>query len=165
MIFGRRGRVRFGPSRSEAGAAAFWAAAFVAAAGGYALLAPVVDDWRSAMRPMRADCRVPSVLDGDTVELVCPRREWMRARIVGYDAPELRSARCEAERRAAVAAAEALGALVRQAARVEAAVLGRDRYGRRIVDMRLDGERVARGMVVTGHGRRYFGSLRGGWCG
>ena len=32
MIFGRRGRVRFGPSRSEAGAAAFWAAAFVAAA-------------------------------------------------------------------------------------------------------------------------------------
>ena len=53
MIFGRRGRVRFGPSRSEARAVAFWAAAFVAAAGGYALLAPAVDDWRSAMRPAR----------------------------------------------------------------------------------------------------------------
>jgi endonuclease YncB( thermonuclease family) len=105
------------------------------------------------------------VLDGDTVELVCPGQRWMRARIVGYDSPELRSPGCEAERAAAVAATRALGAWVRRATRVEVAVLGRDRYGRRLVDMRLDGRRVAQGMVEAGHGRRYFGRLRGGWCG
>jgi micrococcal nuclease len=165
VIYGRRGRVRFGPSGAEARAAAFWLAAFAALAGGYALLAPIVDDWRSASRPMRADCRVSSVLDGDTVELVCPGQGWMRARIVGYDSPELRSPGCEAERAAVVAAKLALGAWVRQATRVEVAVLGRDRYGRRLVDMRLGGRRVAQGIVEAGNGRRYVDRMRRGWCG
>jgi micrococcal nuclease len=165
VIYGRRGRVRFGPSAAAARAAAFWLAAFATLSVGYAVLAPAVDDGRSALRPMRADCRVLDVLDGDTVELACPARARMRARIVGYDSPELRSPACEAERAAAAAAREALGAWLRQATRVEVAVLGRDRYGRRLVDMRLDGRRVARGMVEAGKGRRYFGRLRGGWCG
>jgi endonuclease YncB( thermonuclease family) len=156
--------VRFGPSSAEVRAAACWFAAFAVLSGGYAVLAPVVDDWRSALRPMRADCRVLRVLDGDTVELACPEEGWMRARIVGYDAPERFSPACEAERAAAARATRVLGAWVRQATRVEAAVLGRDRYGRRLVDMRLSGLRVARRMVETGNGRRYFGSLRGGWC-
>ena len=44
------------------------------------------------------------------------------------------------------------------------ALLGHDRYGRMLVDMRLSGQRVAQGMVDAGLGRRYFGHLRGGWC-
>jgi endonuclease YncB( thermonuclease family) len=58
-----------------------------------------------------------------------------------------------------------LETLVARAARTEVAFLGRDRYHRALVDMRLDGARVAAGMVEAGHGRRYFGRLRGGWCG
>ena len=166
MIFGRRRRrVRFGPSGAEVRAAAFWVAALLALSGGYAALAPVVDDWRSALRPMRADCRVLQVLDGDTLELFCPERGWLRARIIGYDSPELFSSRCEAERAAAAQATRVLGTWVRHATRIEVAFLGRDRYGRSLVDMRLGGQRVAREMVATGNGRRYFGSLRGGWCG
>ncbi len=117
------------------------------------------------MRPMRPDCRVVRVLDGDTVDLSCPGQGELRARIVGYDSPELFSPRCPAERAAATQATRALGSWVRDAAGVEVAVLGHDRYGRTLVDMRLGGQRVARGMVERGNGRRYFGNHRGGWCG
>ena len=89
----------------------------------------------------------------------------MRARIVGYDAPELFSPGCAAERAAAErarAGAGDLGAATRPA--TEVAFLGHDRYRRTLVDMRLSGQRVAQGMVGSGNGRRYFGHLRGGWC-
>ena len=166
MIFGRRRRgMRFGTPPGEARAIAFWVLALAALSGGYALLAPTVDDWRSSMRPMTPGCRVLQVLDGDTLELFCPDRGWMRARIVGYDSPELFSPQCEAERAAAVQATRVLGTWVRHATRVEVAFRGRDRYGRTLVDMRLSGQRVAQGMVEAGFGRRYFGAARAGWCG
>lgn len=146
-------------------AALIWVAALAALSGGYAALAPVVDDWRSAMRPMMQDCRVLRVLDGDTVDLFCPGQGGLRARIVGYDSPELFSPRCESERAAAVQATRVLGTWIKHATSVEVAVLGHDRYGRTLVDMRLSGQRVAQGMVDAGYGRRYFGHVRGGWCG
>ncbi|MFO1210597.1 MAG: thermonuclease family protein [Amaricoccus sp.] len=142
----------------------FWFLGFIAIAGGHAVLAPAVDDWRSGRRAMRPDCRVVRVLDGDTVDLACPGRRAVRARIVGYDAPELYSPRCTAERDAAVRATRILGTRVGNATRTEVAFLGRDRYGRTLVDMRLGGQRVAREMVASGAGRRYPGGLRGGWC-
>jgi endonuclease YncB( thermonuclease family) len=138
--------------------------AFLAVAGGRAALAPVVDDWRSARRPMTSGCRVARVLDGDTLDLFCPGRGWFRARIDGYDAPELFSPRCMAERDAAVRATRVLGTWVRMATTIEVAFLGHDPYGRTLVDMRLGGQRVARAMVATGNGRRYAGGHRGGWC-
>ena len=129
----------------------FWFLAFAVLSGGYAVLAPVVDDWRSAMRPMTRDCRVLQVVDGDTVDLGCPGRGTMRARIVGYDTPELFSPQCEAERAAAERAKQVLATWVRHATRTEVAFLGHDRYGRTLVDMRLSGQRVAQGMVEGGH--------------
>jgi endonuclease YncB( thermonuclease family) len=132
--------------------------------GGYAVLAPVVDDWRSGMREMSADCRVARVIDGDTVDLGCVDRGAVRARIVGYDSPELFSPGCAAERAAAEEARRVLVNWARHATSTEVAFLGRDRYDRELVDMRLSGQRVATAMVETGNGRRYFGSLRGGWC-
>lgn len=148
----------------EVQAAVFWFLAFATIAGGYALLAPAVDDWRATRLPMTRDCRVQGVVDGDTVNLACAGKATIRARIVGYDAPELFSARCPAERAAAERARQALELWVWHATTTEVALLGRDRYGRRLVDMRLSGQRVAAGMVRGGHGRRYFGRLRGGWC-
>lgn len=142
----------------------FWFLGFIAIAGGHAVLAPAVDDWRSGRGAMRPDCRVVRVLDGDTVDLACPGRRAVRARIVGYDAPELYSPRCTAERDAAVRATRILGTRVGNATRTEVAFLGHDRYGRTLVDMRLGGQRVAREMVASGAGRRYPGGLRGGWC-
>ena len=149
---------------AERYAAVFWLVVFAVASGGYALLAPVVDDWRSGLRAMTRDCRVARVIDGDTVDLSCGGRRTLRARIVGYDSPELFSPGCAAELAAAKRARAALKIRVRHAAGVEVAFLGRDRYGRTLVDMRLGGQRVARGMVESGSGRRYFGHLRSGWC-
>ena len=133
-------------------------------AGGYAVLAPAVDDWRSGLREMTADCRLARVIDGDTVDLGCGGRGGGRARIVGYDSPELFSPGCAAERAAAEEARRVLVNWARHATSTEVAFLGRDRYDRELVDMRLSGQRVATAMVETGNGRRYFGSLRGGWC-
>lgn len=149
----------------ELRAAAFWALALAGLTAGYALLAPTVDDWRSGRRPMTPDCRVARVIDGDTVDLSCMGRGWARARIVGYDSPELFTPGCAAEHAAAGRARDVLDNWARHATRTEVAFLGTDRYGRALVDMRLSGQRVAAAMVETGNGRRYFGTLRGGWCG
>ena len=127
-------------------------------------LAPVVDDWRSGMQAMTRDCRVARVIDGDTVDLGCVGRGKLRARIVGYDAPELFSPTCAGELRAAERARDALATAVRQATAVEVEFRGHDRYGRRLVDMRLGGRRVAAAMVASGNGRRYLGHLRQSWC-
>jgi endonuclease YncB( thermonuclease family) len=141
-----------------------WGAVTAGLAGGFAVFAPMVDDLRSDMREMRSDCSVVRVIDGDTVELSCPGRGTERARITGYDAPELHSAVCEAERQAAAEARRVLENWTRNAHPLEVAFTGRDRYDRPLVDMRLGGSRVAAAMVEAGHGRRYFGNLRGGWC-
>jgi endonuclease YncB( thermonuclease family) len=145
-------------------AAGFWGLALVGLAGGYAVLAPAVDDWRSSLRGMNADCRIEQVIDGDTVDLGCIGRGRVRARIVGYDSPELYSPACAAERAAAERAKDTLRTWARTAPPPAVAFLGSDRYGRALVDMRLGGQRVATAMVETSNGRRYFGSLRGGWC-
>ena len=71
---------------------------------------------------------------------------------------------CESERLSAERAKAVLVNWARHATGVEVAFLGHDRYRRALVDMRLNGRRVARAMVETGNGRRYFGNLRGGWC-
>ena len=113
---------------------------------------------------MTRDCRVSGVVDGDTVNLFCTGRGTVRARIVGYDTPELFSPRCAAEAEAALRAKQALAVWAWHATSTEVAFLGRDRYGRELVDMRLSGQRVAEGMVGGGYGRRYLGRLRGGWC-
>lgn len=149
---------------AELKAALFWCLAFGGLSGGYGVLAPAVDDWRSGLRDMTTSCRVERVIDGDTVDLGCIDRGRVRARIVGYDSPELFSPACTAERAAAEQALRVLANWVRHATSTEVAFLGSDRYGRQLVDMRLSGQRVAAAMVETGNGRRYFGSLRGGWC-
>jgi endonuclease YncB( thermonuclease family) len=145
-------------------AAVFWFLAFAVLSGGYGMLAPAVDDWRSGRRAMEGGCRVSRVIDGDTVDLGCPATGTVRARIVGYDTPELHEPGCAAERAAAERAKQVLATWVWHATSTEVAMLGHDRYGRTLVDMRLSGQRVATGMVESGLARRYFGRLRGGWC-
>ena len=148
----------------EVRAALIWAALIAVVTLAWGEGGPRIDDWRSARREMTPLCRVGRVLDGDTLSLFCPGRGWLRARIVGYDSPELFSPRCMAERDAAVQATRVLGTWVRMATSVEVAFLGHDRYGRTLVDMRLSGQRVAEAMVESGNGRRYAGGYRGGWC-
>lgn len=161
-----RGRGRPAPRRSRRmsprhrGVQALVWLVFAAAAG---LLAPVADDARSRLRTMQGGCEVARVVDGDTVHLVCDGRRAERVRLTGFDAPELFSPQCPAEKRAAEASRDALARMV-EGRPVEVAFVGTDKYRRPLVDMRVGDERVAARMVAEGHGRRYLGGLRGGWC-
>ena len=128
------------------------------------LLAMVaVADWADPSAPQEQGCRVGYVYDGDSVELVCgDMRET--ARLLDIDTPELEG-RCPAETAAAQAAKRALAGLVKGASGVEVQIEGRDRYGRPLIRLMLDGKDAAALMIAAGQGRGYDGGHRAGWCG
>ncbi len=146
---------------------------FGAALLGLAVLPSVGDAVNAAMRPGLAgmfggdaaeSCRVVSVVDGDTVTLWCPGQVPARARLVGFDTPELFSPRCAWEAQQALRAKWRLRLLIWTAADVQVMPRGYDRYDRVLVTMMLDGRPVARTMVEEGLARRYDGGRRAGWC-
>jgi endonuclease YncB( thermonuclease family) len=110
------------------------------------------------------DCRVVTVIDGDTVTLACPAQGVFRARLLGLDAPEKFSPGCAAELLAAEEATWALRMRLLQAGTLAIEQEGEDRYGRPLVRLMVDGEDVARGLIRDGHARAYGGGLRGTWC-
>lgn len=109
-------------------------------------------------------CRITGVIDGDTVRLACPDSDAVRGRLVGFDTPEIFSPACAAEWRAGLAATIALRGAIWSARRIETVDLGEDRYGRRLVRVRLDGADVSERMIAAGHARAYDGGRRGSWC-
>ena len=110
------------------------------------------------------DCRVSYVIDGDTITLTCMGGREIRARLVGFDAPEVYSPACAAERRAGEAATDALRAAIAAADRVDLRRTGWDRYGRALVRLELDGSNIAAGMVAAGLARRDGWGKEEGWC-
>ena len=110
-------------------------------------------------------CRVVYVVDGDTVQMRCPARGMFRARLVGYDAPEVFSPACDEEREAGREATRALRAMLEEAEDLDFAFGEADEYGRTLVTLTADGADVARSMIAAGHGRRYQGGEGPDWCG
>jgi micrococcal nuclease len=119
-------------------------------------------EWLDPTPPLGAGCRVGYVYDGDSVELICGQMVTT-ARIIGMDTPEL-EARCEAEKSAALAAKQALAAMVKATAKVEIEIEGHDKYGRDLVRLWLDGKDAADRMIALGHARDYAGGQRESWC-
>jgi len=109
-------------------------------------------------------CRIISVIDGDTVTLMCQDSGIGRARIVGYDTPEKYAPKCVAEFLAAERASWALRMLLQKADQIGITHQGVDKHGRVLVVLTLDGLDVARAMIRAGHARAYVGGLRGSWC-
>ncbi|MFE3837698.1 thermonuclease family protein [Pseudogemmobacter sonorensis] len=116
-------------------------------------------------------CRPGYVHDGDTMELVCAASEGAgrgraerRARLIGIDTPEM-AGECAEEIRAAHAARSALIGLIAAAAEIRVEARGRDRYGRVLVRLWLDGRDASESLIALGHGRPYDGGARMGWCG
>lgn len=126
-------------------------------------LPPALDLGNGYLKPATG-CRVVAVTDGDTVRLACPGAAAERARLIGFDAPEIFSPGCFTERAKGFAAMFALRWRLWTAARIETRGTGRDRYGRRLVTLILDGEDVAAPMVASGLARVYHGGKREGWC-
>ncbi len=137
------------------------------AAAGLLLIPLVADAVNAAMKPVAGEsgtCRILRVVDGDTVTLMCPEEGVESARLTGFDTPEKFSPGCLGEFVAAERATWALRTLIQGAERLKVLREGRDRYGRALVRLELDGVDVARLMVREGHARVYGGGLRGGWC-
>lgn len=102
------------------------------------------------------------VVDGDTVD-----RWFLRFRLAGFDAPEIRKAKCPEERAAGRAAAQRLRELLSAASSVRLAPTQwrLDTWGRVVARLEVDGRDVATLMIAEGHARPYDGrSKRAGWC-
>lgn len=110
-------------------------------------------------------CRVTSVVDGDTIRVYCPGQGIERARLMGFDTPEVFSPRCASELWAGTQATWALQRRLWSADKVAIAFRGRDRYGRRLAILWVDGVNIARPMIEQGYARPYHGGHRRGWCG
>lgn len=130
---------------------------------GLVLVGPVGLDAASLMWRKSEGCAILTVIDGDTVRLLCPNEGFVSGRILGYDAPEMK-ARCPRELIKAVSATYYLHWQLWRAGEVVATPRGRDRYDRVLALVAFDGEGVGRRMVDAGLGRWYQGGKRRGWC-
>ncbi len=114
---------------------------------------------------------VVRVVDGDTVKVdasadLPAELAFLSVRLRGVDTPEKGGrAKCEAEKRAGLAATAFTEAAVAGAG----SVLVRDpawgKWGGRVIaDLILDGRSLSASLLQTGHGRAYGGGRRGSWC-
>lgn len=125
------------------------------------------DGVNAALRPLHGpegSCRILSVIDGDTVLFWCPGQPAERLRLTGFDTPELFSPQCPSEYLAAEQAKWGLRAMLFAAQDTAFAPAGRDRYGRLLAAVTLDGVPLARRMIEAGLARAYDGGKRSGWC-
>lgn len=99
------------------------------------------------------------VVDGDTF--------WIggeKVRIAGIDAPETHPARCDYEARLGEEATERLRALLNSGAVTMTSIdRDRDKYGRLLRNVAVNGEDVGEAMVSAGVAREYAGGRRP-WC-
>ncbi len=109
-------------------------------------------------------CRVSRVVDGDTVYLNCAGLGQRKARLMGFDTPEVFSPRCREEKQLGDRATRFLRAQIAAASAMDFRFHGQDRYGRDLVRMRIDGRDLAGLMVAEGLAVRYNGGRRTDWC-
>jgi endonuclease YncB( thermonuclease family) len=117
--------------------------------------------------PGRHRVEVVQVSDGDTflarIRIDGGREAVTRVRLRGIDTAEM-EAQCAAERQLAERARSALRALLREGD-VAITNVGSDRYGRLLADVSTrTSMNITEVMLRSGHGRRYDGGHRDGWC-
>lgn len=98
------------------------------------------------------------VIDGDTFSY-----GGQRIRIAGIDAPEIHPPRCMQEARLGLAATERLRQLLSSGV-VTISGSGRDKYGRELRQVSVNGVDVAQWMIAAGLASSYKGAKRQGWC-
>lgn len=101
-----------------------------------------------------------TVVDGDTVDI-----GGKRFRLQGFDTPEVYHARCGRERDLGLLAAARLIELMRAGPVEVVYSSGREKWGRGLARIKIDGRDVAEALIAGGHARAYDGkSRRGSWC-
>lgn len=100
------------------------------------------------------------VIDGDTIEY-----GGQSIRLVGFDTPETFFADCPAEKALGDAATARLRQLIGSAGNLQLFLRNeRDRYGRGLGRLLVDGHDVGEVLVSEGLARLYNGGQRGEWC-
>ncbi len=107
-------------------------------------------------------CGLEYVYDGDTVSLNCGG-SIETARLVGFDTPETTSPNCEAEAAHGQLATDRLRQIAR-AGDVRFEGSARDKYGRLLVSMEVDGVDVGETLISEGLALEYTGGSRVSWC-
>ncbi|MEZ0168358.1 thermonuclease family protein [Microvirga sp. TS319] len=114
--------------------------------------------WRVIRHSTREtiDPRTLCVVDGDTIWILKPDRTVSeKVRVQNIDAPELRRPRSRRELSRAVAATEFVRDTIRQADTVTIRRRGKDRYGRTLARIAIDGLDLGRLLIRRGHARRW----------
>jgi endonuclease YncB( thermonuclease family) len=127
------------------------------------IVPPILDAGKGMLTPTEG-CKVTSVVDGDTLKIFCRNWQTYRARVLAYDTPELFSPNCVSELILAARAKWYLRLRLWGARSIVVRQEAKDRYGRRLIVLLIDGQGVARDMVEAGLARWYDGGLRASWC-
>lgn len=122
-----------------------------------------IADWLSPYHNLtEAGCTLDYVYDGDTIAIACGEvRET--ARLVGFDTPETKSPSCAEEAEHGRLATRRLRE-ISQSGDVSFSGSSRDKYGRLLVTMRVDGIDVRDPLIAEGLAVRYDGGSRINWC-
>lgn len=122
-----------------------------------------VADWVAPYENLTEEgCILDYVYDGDTVAIAC-NGERRTARLIGFDTPEARDPRCDAEAELADEATARLRQLAKSGA-VTFSGEAYDKYGRILVVMRVDGIDVKETLIDEGLAVSYGGGQRINWC-
>lgn len=112
---------------------------------------------------------IVSVYDGDTFFITDPTCnpvlcERIGVRLFGIDTPEKRT-RCAAEKSLAMDARKVLVELINNGSYIELHNTTKEKYGRVMGDLYIDGKNVADILVAKGLAVRYFGDKKQtDWC-
>lgn len=111
---------------------------------------------------------VTSIYDADTFKVNI--KGWpdiigkrVSVRVLGVDAPEIRS-KCTSENTAARLAKQFTVQLLRSGRYVELRNIKRGKYFRILADVFVDGQNLAKALIMAKHGRPYNGGKRQAWC-
>jgi endonuclease YncB( thermonuclease family) len=107
---------------------------------------------------------VTYVVDGDTVHLACPGTGEVKARLLGFDTPEVYSPGCRRELAAGQQATAILRKVLRSGPITAARFQGHDRYGRELVQLEVNGQDIAGTMIAAGYAVPYSGGRSPDWC-
>lgn len=117
------------------------------------------------------DVTILRVIDGDTVVIEAPYlpdplKKELSIRVWGVDTPEKGfRAKCIDEDRKAKAAVAFTRQTVNDSKKHQAAIIGWDKYGGRLLgDVILDGQSLRELLIKNNLGRPYFGDAKKSWC-
>ena len=100
------------------------------------------------------------VIDGDTIDV-----DGERYRLTGFDTPETYRAACDSEKLRGDQATARMRALVGAASEIRLdAQHSRDKYGRGLGTLSVDGQNVGDILIREDLARRYSGGQRSSWC-